>query len=203
MKPRKPKKPRSRMANGLIGESITGYMDYVDFRYESGNPIKGNQFWADLDCLKNLKTCHTECGIVRVKITLDKWEELPTGNMAFRDTPSLKKKRRKISRTEINEINEAVKHNRNLLRAIFKFLSKRVSAVKIARTLGIKPSFVKYFESGSIPILFIHVQALARLLGMSVTQLILESQKEYVTCQQPEKKSKAGSKEPKIMGRLT
>lgn len=86
----------SELAKRVIGHSIEGYMDYVDFMDECGQPFDGNTFYADLKNLKKAKRCVNHCGIVKVKIILEEWIQLPTGVMAFKDTSEYEEAHRKV-----------------------------------------------------------------------------------------------------------
>jgi len=47
----------------------------VDFKYELGEAAGGNTIYPSIADLKRNKPCWLECGIVRVSVVLDKWEE--------------------------------------------------------------------------------------------------------------------------------
>lgn len=47
-----------------------GYMDKTDFDHELGNALGGNEIYRSIEDLKRHKRCATECGIVKVEVTL-------------------------------------------------------------------------------------------------------------------------------------
>ncbi len=47
-----------------------GYMCKTDFEEELGNNIKGNMIYPSIEVLKKKKSCASECGIVKVIITV-------------------------------------------------------------------------------------------------------------------------------------
>jgi hypothetical protein len=54
---------------------IYGYMCGVDFQHELGEASDGNIIYPSVNNLKQNKPCWKECGIVKVKITLEEWIE--------------------------------------------------------------------------------------------------------------------------------
>ena len=49
-----------------------GYMCKVDYDFELGEALGGNVIYPSVANLKHHKACTKECGIVRVRISLDK-----------------------------------------------------------------------------------------------------------------------------------
>lgn len=54
-----------------------GYMDYTDFNYELGHALGGNIVYSDKADLLESNPCAKECGIVKVRITLDRFVSRP------------------------------------------------------------------------------------------------------------------------------
>ena len=74
----------SKMADSLVGRSWEAYMDATDFLHEEGEPCDGNKVFANI---LNLRKSGTHgCGIVKVKVELVEWIELPSDPpLKFRD----------------------------------------------------------------------------------------------------------------------
>lgn len=53
-------------------ESVIGYMCGTDFQYELGAASGGNRIYPSVENLKEHQKCWEECGIVEVKVTLNK-----------------------------------------------------------------------------------------------------------------------------------
>jgi len=49
-----------------------GFMCLTDWQWELGEALGGNMVYPDLKDLKKHRVCVEDCGIVRVKIVLDK-----------------------------------------------------------------------------------------------------------------------------------
>ncbi len=56
----------------MSSDSKICFMDKVDFDYEIGNALGGNQLFASLEDLKKHKGCCHQCGIVEVEVVLKK-----------------------------------------------------------------------------------------------------------------------------------
>lgn len=51
---------------------VIGYMCGTDFQHELGIASDGNKIYPSVENLKQHKKCWEECGIVEVKVTLNK-----------------------------------------------------------------------------------------------------------------------------------
>lgn len=51
-------------------DSRIGYMCKVDFMWELGEAMGGNEIYASIEDLKENRPCVEECGIVKVEINL-------------------------------------------------------------------------------------------------------------------------------------
>lgn len=55
--------------------SKIGYMCGVDFQHEMDPHInEGIKVYNSIETLKELRTCWKQCGIIKVRVTLEKWE---------------------------------------------------------------------------------------------------------------------------------
>jgi hypothetical protein len=73
-------------------ETRYAYMDKVDFEHELGEAVGGNTLYSSVKDLLNNQKCITECGVVKVKITI---EEVILGSK-YRMTEEEKEERKKI-----------------------------------------------------------------------------------------------------------
>lgn len=51
-------------------ETVTCFMDMVDFEEELGNAMKGNKIFPTIEDLRREKPCTKQCGIVEVQVSL-------------------------------------------------------------------------------------------------------------------------------------
>ena len=51
-------------------EGFDAYMCLIDFRYEQGDPIKGNSLYSSLEGLRAEHSCLTGCGYAKVRVSL-------------------------------------------------------------------------------------------------------------------------------------
>ena len=51
------------------------YMCGVDWQHELGEAMGGNVLYPSVDDLKQCMKCWESCGIVKVSVSIEKWEE--------------------------------------------------------------------------------------------------------------------------------
>lgn len=113
------------------------YMDYVDFMYESGNPVDGNTFYSDIDNLIALKPHCKGCGIVKVKIKLDEVVRKPQ-----------EKDFTKLSIEEIKKHEQPYQKSRTLIDNLFSTLREKYNWTDkdFGDIFDCSPDYVKYIS---------------------------------------------------------
>jgi hypothetical protein len=55
-----------------MSDAKTGYICAIDWEYHVGKNWNGAEIFSSMDALKANRPCAKSCGIIRVKVTLDK-----------------------------------------------------------------------------------------------------------------------------------